>query len=1055
MLSTAQQIASTDTSKIAPPPAPPTPPRELQPISHNLPSALSGLSLAYLKEGYSESAAYLDACAPTPPASSPLSSQNDTPTKRTKKVGFCTRMFDHRSATKFTPQLLSHPRRPLRSILKNADFQSPTPNSHIASLGYFPPNEPETIPNMLDSAVKLLSSDKIDLRLDGYQTINGAFKAYSNLPDHASLVLHKDALLAFIIRDVITIPRNASGMNVITQALKLTITLQSIPSIAPALTSEYQKTLLDNALDIVGQPTSVKAITNHFLYLMASQHFDPDIMTDHKADTLVTLLDTVHERVSGTSVISTRLSIFTRLIEQQPALMVKRAKTWLAHIFHGVLSSAKDVRQRAIDTGMTAALTYINDSTVTRAVHDVLATEAADASSYGTYLLARLSDMFAHREHRLYVPQIWGMVILLVHSKSRPITAWQGFRDWLLIIQRCMNNADVPTRHESAIAWNRLVFATHLERPTLKLNEKIVPMLKAPFLATLGRPLTSAYTIEHRRYALHSYCNLIYYALQPAQTWDRLDKLWSEYIVPIIPQLLKAGGEEAIFAINMLKSLLHDGTSVWQSKRANMTGPLRPAELSRLDSKWVRSRLPTILDLLEPHIAIAIWRPELDTNKTALVWPSLLTALVDARRQEVIVSSESKDTLALLINALARLWQQSSTITDSVHSDDCITRFATIVTKTIATLGPMHFAEPYLYTGQMNQVEVALTPSHRASKHQPRAVPAIIYLMHLFLTPTPGISVNAAYFETAGGVLRSVLLGQASQSARLQLIKTCMPTAQHMTEAHTPAGYVNMLLDKAVETAAIDPADVQHSCTALEASQALLAIYEHTLNLAQTSATNLLQAPSTKHTSCLGTLAQRSDQNVEQSASRSLMRPLTLILHEHIDTLGSAARLGFVTYILSQMSSAASLALPSLDLQAIEEELSTALCDLVNACCKAMLSTVDTDGLQAAFVESLAALLAGVDSLSVSVVLVRFQSSLAMLICNESRASFAVETITAIETVRHYRIDVSPDTNILRRGRRCSRYSSDSSTIPCFCKRSPSSLSLDSAVQTRPSLTSQ
>lgn len=757
---------------------------------------------------------------------------------------------------------------------------------------------------MLDSVLKLLATPMgpmaMQLRLDGYQTLNGAFKTYSDLPDEAAVKSSLPHLIEYIQRDVTTIPRDASGMNLITQALKLSITFMHTSALASLLDHDFQTALFDNALDILAQPVAVKAIANHFLYVLASQDFGPRVLLPSKVEALLDRLDTLHERVSGNSATASRLAIYSRLVQQCPTVMASKVKTWLKHILHGVLSSHKDVRARAIDCGMVAGVALAAQPPVTKTLADIFAATSADGGVYGEYFTSRLSDMLNDKAQRPTVARIWAMVIVLMRSHKRSITDWSVFRSFLLIIQRCMNSQNVETNHEAMRAWNRLICVAALDRASVHPRDRLTNLLKAPYLTKLGRPASTAQDREMQRTYLHSYCNLLFYALQPSQSHERLDAMWGLYIKPFIPVLLEAGGKDAKFAVKILKTLLHGDNATWDEEKASGDNLVTPSDLPRLDPAWIRSRLTNILELIGPFFDACLWLQSDSYNVAATPWNELNHALADAARHEVRTSLELKQSIAHLVNFFTRLWTQASYHGNGNQDNDVwIQHYCALLDTSVKALGPLKFSEPSMTEESSSIVAPSITPSHRISKHHARAKAPLVYLVQLFFRRPPAVQSGLVYQSSAIDLILSVSQALPSHEARFALIRACVPKSMD-TDSTADHGIINCIIECAARTALDDDTGLQQRLDVHQALRQFMMTFE---DLLDTAASINIPTPgplSSVTEGCLETLILRLEAAAGMPAiNDELLLPVVHCLAHCHARLPPATVLSYVKFVLT------------------------------------------------------------------------------------------------------------------------------------------------------------
>ncbi|KAI4722639.1 hypothetical protein E4T48_01138 [Aureobasidium sp. EXF-10727] len=713
--------------------------------------------------------------------------------------------------------------RPVRSILKaTLDLQTPTPDAASPAADYFSISDPKTFPVMLDSVLKFLDAPSTALRLDGYSTLNGALKAYDDLPDVDAMRSKMPLLTKYISRDILESSRKSDPMtsSLTTQALKLTTALLMLPALADALDEQFQTLLVDRAIEVLEQDPVPKSIANHHMFLLATQRFPSRVVNATKVEQILSSLTTIHERVSGNSVIASRLVIFQRLMDQAATTMLSNMREWMPHVFHGVLSSIKDVRARAIETGMQAAKMYGTSYSSTKVIIDLFHTATAEGSNYGAYFTARLFDMSKPKEGgestdlEEAVPQIWSMVVLFFRSKKVKLSQWRLFcEEWFLLIQNCLNSKNITVKFRATCAWNRLVYVANPDREMLDKMEGWDHTLRVPFVHILhtnkGRDKKSK---EVRHIALSGYCNLLHYALRPSQPWPDLDHFWDLYVKEVLMKLLLSGGRDASMACRVLKDLFDGKSTVWDEEVANKA-PILPEALCRLDSKWIRSRTHKILDLLGPFLELSLAQSGDGRGIDGTPWREFLTAVASAGSHEVLRSQELKECLAQLMNLFGRLWAKAPKNMDQLETP-WVSRFAALVQCTIDIIGPFPFSEEILTRSETKSFEAAPTPSNRSSKHHAKLQSPAVFLFDLFAQPPNAISTDIAYSDAVGELLHRICQGRTSRKERLELIRKCsqasLATTSVLLWKTAVQETTSVLLDSSLNESIQEPARLGH-----------------------------------------------------------------------------------------------------------------------------------------------------------------------------------------------------------------------------------------------------
>jgi hypothetical protein len=809
---------------------PPTPPKEIN--HHEIDQVISLLDVDF--EPGLDTVRQVCSRAGTPVQPSPPSSQvGGSQHKSSKRVEFspCITAHDPTPSHTTTGAASPLPRRfpsskqprPIRSILKATfDLQTPTPDAASPAADYFSISDPKTFPVMLDSVVKFLDAPSTAMRLDGYSTLNGALKAYDDLPDVDAMRSKMPLLVKYISRDILESSRKSDPMtsSLTTQALKLTTAILMLPALADALDEQFQTTLVDRAIEVLEQDPVTKSIANHHMFLLATQRFPPRVVTSAKVERIVSSLTTIHERVSGNSVIASRLVIFQRLMDQAPTTMLASMRDWMPHVFHGVLSSIKDVRVRAIETGMQAAMMYGTSYASTKVIIDLFHTATAEGTTYGAYFTARLFDMSKPKEGgentdlEEAVPQIWSMVVLFFRSKKVKLSQWRLFcEEWFLLIQNCLNSKNLTVKFRATCAWNRLVYVAMPDREMLEKMEGWDHTLRVPFVHILhtnkGRDKKSK---EVRHIALSGYCNLLHYSLRPSQPWQDLDYFWDVYVKEVLLKLLLSGGRDASLACRVLKALFDGRSTVWDEELVNKA-PILPEALPRLDPKWIRSRASKVLDLLGPFFELSLAQSGDGRGIDGTPWREFLTAVASAGSHEVLRSQELKECLAQLMNLFGRLWTKAPKTVDHLDTP-WISRFTSLVQCSIEMIGPLPFSEETLVRNESKSLEAAPTPSNRSSKHHARLQSPAVFLFDLFAQRPLAVSTDVAYSDAARELLHQICQGRNSRKERLELIRKCSQASLASTSVLLWKTAVQettaVLLDSGLNEPVQEPARIGH-----------------------------------------------------------------------------------------------------------------------------------------------------------------------------------------------------------------------------------------------------
>lgn len=654
--------------------------------------------------------------------------------------------------------------KPLKSILKPSYAPPPSPEDLESKLSHFSPAEPESFARMLQSVCKQLGGTSRSVRLDAYLTLNGTLKKYENVPDTTAMLQKMRLLMQFLSRDIAW---KDSGdkldTQMVTQALKLTNAILFSRELSEALDDDFRHFLVDRSLVVIEEPDMPKQVVKSHMHLLCQQRFLPPIMNSGRADRILTALQSIEDRCSGNSIVSYRLMIYERLLDQQSPLMLSRARDWLEHIFHGMLSSVNDVRSRAIETCKKAGLCLGQQAHVSSMLCEIFETER-DGQTYLDYLISRLLQMTSDKEHGYQVPRIWSAVILLFRSKRMPLDKWTSYQTWLSVITKCFNASNLTVRYEATLAWNRVVFATMPGAGTTKAQ---MNALRIPIIRALEKQSTDKSSKQFQEYVLATFYNLLHYGLRPGLSTEELDAAWDAFVEPVLSALVKSKGKGGHVACRVLGGLLNGNAGVWNRNAALEPTIIKPEDLPKLDPKWVRTRIARFLRLLEPIILQDVRRSSDDSRTMDATWQSLMQALADARIQEVRTTMEGKEAIALLIALFRRIW---ASCTPPIDLHRWLKRYAALLDVMMDGIGISSFTEDILATTTDDLIEVAPTPSHRPSKHHSAPMSPMVILLGQFYRCPAGLAPGDTYFSSAFTILERSLSCKATTGASLALL---------------------------------------------------------------------------------------------------------------------------------------------------------------------------------------------------------------------------------------------------------------------------------------------
>ena len=728
----------------------------------------------------------------TPPSSSPphvIESSQRTSKKR-KRVEWSP-WTEYLKAPTFTgvgtggneiqirPIAPSKERKSSKSILKPYDRSVPVLAPNSSPIGQqLSPKKHKTMAEMLESVVQQLAGEARSSRLDAYLMMNQTLKHYAEFPDSSAIGEKMGLLMQFIQRDI-SAKNPASGALdsvLIIQALKLLIIFVWKPQLSRHLTDDFCKTIIAHTITVLGSPPQPKGIVIHYLHLLSVQKFPTDILSTERANQIVSILNVIEESSKGNAVLCERLGVYQRLVKQAREVMISRARDWVDHLFSGMLSGDKEVRTRAIAFGMASALALGTSGQVSRVVKSIF-DRAVDGDTFARRIEQHLTKAIAAKDIAPDVPKIWSVVILFLRNRPRQLEQWDHLKPWLLIIQRCFNSADPAVKVQANVAWNLMIFSIYSKDWT---GPSMIKILRQPIVGQLDRSSSDRVsTIQCHNLALASLRCLLYYSLRPSAGPSQLDTYWEEYVVQIVVRCVIQHTNEGEYGIRILTALF-DGTEqrVWKEHRAIDSQGISTEELPRIDPKWVRSRIHTILKICDVVFAKATWTSKVAQEAPVKqFWRNLTGSIADAGTMEVKLSTELLEAVAHIFNLFQHIWSRGP-VALGVYGDDAadifINRFGFLVTTTLNSLGPLAFTERLLIRKSKDGLEAVGTPSSRSSKHHNVVGESLLtHLFQLLARPSPGHSLPPTYHDLAKTIAEACCNSRHSFGSQLAVLNDC------------------------------------------------------------------------------------------------------------------------------------------------------------------------------------------------------------------------------------------------------------------------------------------
>ncbi|KAK1141565.1 hypothetical protein N8T08_008980 [Aspergillus melleus] len=702
-------------------------------------------------------------------------------TKYIKPPSFANTIAKPKSDLKALPP--SNERKPSKSILKPTNSPAPVNSPNVTS------HTPESFVMLLKSMTSQLAGESASSRLDAYMQLFGALRTYDGLPGQQEVAECLGLITQFIQRDI---SRNTENMgpldtNLVIQALKLSAALVWQTDISAQLSDEFKIFLIEHSVDTLHNSKVPKSILTHHMSILSTQNFSAKIMTTARLSRLLTVLHDLTDRVNGSSIVSQRLSIYQRILNQAKSTFVTQSLLWMEHLIFGLLHHIKDIRIKAISLGFQVSIIFGPNPTLSKCIQDIFDRSLDKGRRLVTEICERMMRMMAISDSGIHVPQVWSVVILLLRNKRLNVDHWDHFKEWVLVLQKCFNCSDPSIKAQAIVAWNRFVLVVSPDETT---NRSLLRMLSKPILSQFERKKQDKGGSQPSQLVMCSYYNLLYYAFRPSASFQLLDIVWEEYIASPSSKTFASSPALSDRLAHILSNMLWSPQNkVWSENKVNESNKLEPEELPTLDCRWLRSRITLVLKVFENILKTSLWAENIEQSNIAIAWVRLSKALSNASSKEITPSSESMQTVAHVLGLLQRLWKAGPSSINAVEKysmDAFFERFQFLSRSMIFSLGNIPFTEKLLLKTADATFQAANTPTHRHSHTNSNLDSPVLHFLRL-ISDVSGISEpSPTYLRLVNATLEAACNGRTSRSSRLELLRQCADL--HSNEADIQVG---------------------------------------------------------------------------------------------------------------------------------------------------------------------------------------------------------------------------------------------------------------------------
>ncbi|KAG0133462.1 hypothetical protein HOY82DRAFT_669073 [Tuber indicum] len=747
-------------------PRPPTPPRES-------PRSASKTKRSVEKDCSIDSATESLVEPSSREITPPSSSGDNAIVKPKKRVGWSpwTKYHKPDSLLSVTPIRSAIDPKSLKSILK--PYSSPIPLFDDKMSSEQP--VPESLPKMLDSIIQALESTERSKKIDAYVTFSNGMKAYDNILNLALIEEKLLSLCVFIKRDF-DAKLDESGKSdsqLIQQAIKVLTILAWTLRLAESMDDGMASWFLQTAIDRVQDGHTPKLIVNHLLHFLAQQRFPQRIMTSERANQIITALDSLDQRVTGKSITKERIDIYFRLLSQARQAMLTRVNDWMDNLFGGLLSSVKEVRNRALACVAEIPRALGSEKSTARCLSNIFSRDTANGKRMFELIKERL-ELFIKDGEGVFVARMWGVVLLLIRVTAAE--QWEFFTHWLRVIEGCFNVSDKDVKVEAQIAWQKLIYAMNIGPTTAR---KLLELLCKPLGQYLDPKNALSNTKRPRMAAMVNISVLLYYGFRPNAPHKQLSEIWDVVVVGVLERLALSSKDEVEGGCKILSAVFEGSIQKpWSEDRVLKPPTMSPNELPRLDPKWVRTNSAMVLRTVETALRRTPWKTSETEDGPKLLWVRFVKAVSDAGSKEIKISGDLMDAVAQLLALFRRMWKVGPAAFNETQvgsSESFIKKFVFLINTAISALGTLPFTEKLLALDEENNFAPAATPLHKYSSGNSSMIiySPVLHMISMFLLPTEGIVLDEEYHDCVKAILWRCCSSQDSRRKKLALIASC------------------------------------------------------------------------------------------------------------------------------------------------------------------------------------------------------------------------------------------------------------------------------------------
>ncbi len=648
---------------------------------------------------------------------------------------------------------------------------------------------------MIASAIQTLQGSDVHAKLETYNILSNLFKAFDQVPDRDDLSDRLDELFIAIMADLTMLStEEALNLPLSQRALKLAGFILFDQDLSAKLNPKLGKEVMEFSLAKLEAANVPKGTATNWLWLWASQRFPRTVVTAEIAGRMLTVVGKTN--YPSAVVATEKLSVISRLVDQQKDAMMRRVEEWLPYVVACLLDDGKKVREAALRCALEVGKIAHNVPHLGKAMQHLLRIESQDKPS----MLARITERFiaimSLDGDGVFVAYAWGAITTLCSSQTPE--KWQLLLPWMQILRPYFQTNNAKTKVAAQSSWIRMAHYFAVTNNII-FRPKNLALLQKPIVNLLGSNTRIPVTV--RKAGTETALALIYMCMRPTITSEQTTILWTELIAPII-DLFLISPSTSEKAFHLLASLFEvKPLDTWHLDKVLERNIITENEIPAIDPKWLKNNFRVIQPLLEKVMTVS------DSDSRVTVWNALMKSLKLASSKEIQISAETMEVVAGVCTIVKRLW--SADVATILYKSEKATiskinMLEQMITCAFESLGYSAFVDRLLTYSNVDDPMPVRSPSKFTSANKNKqqeafqTTSAITFILNIYLNPPKSTAVDSNAIDSLERLISRACLSQRSIRKAFHLLAECLRVIPNKKE-EIPIQCWKVLADTAVK----------------------------------------------------------------------------------------------------------------------------------------------------------------------------------------------------------------------------------------------------------------